>query len=51
MEKNKCFCRLQKMILKSEEFESNYRGSESEKNDLIDLYKKYKGDMNRYIMT
>ncbi|KAI3792329.1 hypothetical protein L2E82_06205 [Cichorium intybus] len=26
-----------------EEFESNYRGSESEKNDLIDLYKKYKG--------
>lgn len=30
-----------------EEFESNYRGSESEKNDLIDLYKKYKGHMNR----
>ncbi|XP_023765414.1 chaperone protein dnaJ 6 [Lactuca sativa] len=30
-----------------EEFESNYRGSDSEKNDLIDLYKKYKGHMNR----
>ncbi|PWA88091.1 J domain-containing protein [Artemisia annua] len=30
-----------------QEFEANYRGSESEKTDLIDLYKKYKGDMNR----
>ncbi|XP_058209593.1 chaperone protein dnaJ 6-like [Rhododendron vialii] len=30
-----------------EEFEANYRGSESEKKDLIDLYKKYKGNMNR----
>lgn len=30
-----------------QEFESNYRGSESEKNDLIELYKKYKGHMNR----
>lgn len=30
-----------------EEFEANYRGSESEKTDLIDLYKKYKGHMNR----
>ncbi|PWA76110.1 chaperone protein dnaJ 6 [Artemisia annua] len=30
-----------------EEFEANYRGSDSEKNDLIDLYKKYKGHMNR----
>ncbi|KAL4571655.1 hypothetical protein LXL04_018418 [Taraxacum kok-saghyz] len=30
-----------------EEFESNYRGSESEKNDLIELYTKYKGHMNR----
>ncbi|XP_014512603.1 chaperone protein dnaJ 6 isoform X1 [Vigna radiata var. radiata] len=30
-----------------EEFEANYRGSDSEKNDLIDLYKKYKGKMNR----
>ncbi|XP_039157767.1 chaperone protein dnaJ 6 [Eucalyptus grandis] len=30
-----------------EEFEANYRGSDSEKNDLIDLYKKFKGDMNR----
>ncbi|XP_058217166.1 chaperone protein dnaJ 6-like [Rhododendron vialii] len=29
-----------------EEFEANYRGSDSEKNDLIDLYKKYKGNMN-----
>ncbi|XP_031248037.1 chaperone protein dnaJ 6-like [Pistacia vera] len=30
-----------------EEFEANYRGSDSEKKDLIDLYKKYKGHMNR----
>ncbi|KAK4281852.1 hypothetical protein QN277_013299 [Acacia crassicarpa] len=30
-----------------EEFEANYRGSDSERNDLIDLYKKYKGNMNR----
>ncbi|KAK2983350.1 hypothetical protein RJ640_010727 [Escallonia rubra] len=30
-----------------EEFEANYRGSDSEKNDLIDLYMKYKGNMNR----
>ncbi|KAK7383435.1 hypothetical protein VNO78_29114 [Psophocarpus tetragonolobus] len=30
-----------------EEFEANYRGSDTEKNDLIDLYKKYKGNMNR----
>ncbi|CAJ1910470.1 unnamed protein product [Sphenostylis stenocarpa] len=30
-----------------EEFEVNYRGSVSEKNDLIDLYKKCKGNMNR----
>ncbi|WJX78535.1 Chaperone protein dnaJ 6 [Trifolium repens] len=30
-----------------EEFEANYRGSDSEKNDLIELYKKYKGNMNR----
>ncbi|CAL0326656.1 unnamed protein product [Lupinus luteus] len=30
-----------------EEFEANYRGSDSEKTDLIDLYKKYKGNMNR----
>ncbi|WCJ33943.1 Chaperone protein dnaJ 6 [Euphorbia peplus] len=30
-----------------EEFEANYRGSDSEKKDLIDLYKKYKGNMNR----
>ncbi|KVI12060.1 chaperone protein dnaJ 6-like [Cynara cardunculus var. scolymus] len=30
-----------------DEFEANYRGSESEKTDLIDLYKKYKGHMNR----
>ncbi|GFY98263.1 chaperone DnaJ-domain superfamily protein [Actinidia rufa] len=32
-----------------EEFEANYRGADSEKNDLIDLYRKYKGNMNRYI--
>ncbi|XP_016205958.1 chaperone protein dnaJ 6 [Arachis ipaensis] len=30
-----------------EEFEANYRGSDSEKNDLIDLYKKCKGNMDR----
>uniref|UniRef100_A0A5B7BUS8 Putative chaperone protein dnaJ 6 n=1 Tax=Davidia involucrata TaxID=16924 RepID=A0A5B7BUS8_DAVIN len=30
-----------------EEFEANYRGSDSEKNDLKDLYKKCKGNMNR----
>ncbi|CAL0310048.1 unnamed protein product [Lupinus luteus] len=30
-----------------DEFEANYRGSDSEKTDLIDLYKKYKGNMNR----
>ncbi|XP_044467638.1 chaperone protein dnaJ 6-like [Mangifera indica] len=30
-----------------EEFEANHRGSDSEKKDLVDLYKKYKGHMNR----
>lgn len=30
-----------------QEFEANYRGSESEKKDLIDLFKKFKGNMNR----
>ncbi|XP_010548037.1 PREDICTED: chaperone protein dnaJ 6-like isoform X1 [Tarenaya hassleriana] len=30
-----------------EEFEANYRGSESEKKDLIELFKKFKGKMNR----
>ncbi|KAK6945327.1 DnaJ domain [Dillenia turbinata] len=30
-----------------EEFEANYRGSDSEKNDLMDLYKKCKGNMNK----
>lgn len=30
-----------------EEFEANYRGSDSEKNDLIRLYKECKGNMNR----
>ncbi|KAL3755353.1 hypothetical protein ACJRO7_002408 [Eucalyptus globulus] len=30
-----------------EEFEANYRGSDSEKNDLINLYEKFKGNMNR----
>ncbi|KAF6158658.1 hypothetical protein GIB67_040172 [Kingdonia uniflora] len=30
-----------------EEFEGNYRGSESEAKDLKDLYKKYKGNMDR----
>nr|XP_027070047.1 chaperone protein dnaJ 6-like isoform X2 [Coffea arabica] len=30
-----------------EEFEASYRGSETEKKDLIDLYKMHKGNMNR----
>ncbi|KAJ8753358.1 hypothetical protein K2173_019757 [Erythroxylum novogranatense] len=30
-----------------EEFEANYRGSDSEKKDLIELYKTCKGNMNR----
>ncbi|KAF3660622.1 Chaperone protein dnaJ 6 [Capsicum annuum] len=30
-----------------EKFEANYRGSELERTDLIDLYKKYKGKMTR----
>uniref|UniRef100_A0A1J3GU41 Chaperone protein dnaJ 6 n=1 Tax=Noccaea caerulescens TaxID=107243 RepID=A0A1J3GU41_NOCCA len=30
-----------------DEFEANYRGSESEKKDLIELYKKFKGKMSR----
>ncbi|KAK9921800.1 hypothetical protein M0R45_030296 [Rubus argutus] len=30
-----------------EEFEANYRGSDSEKKDLIELYSRYKGNMNR----
>ncbi|PKI47787.1 hypothetical protein CRG98_031816 [Punica granatum] len=30
-----------------EEFAANYRGSDSEKNDLFDLYKKCKGNMHR----
>ncbi|KAG8503352.1 hypothetical protein CXB51_001349 [Gossypium anomalum] len=30
-----------------EEFEANYRGSDSEKKDLIDLYRKFKGNMNK----
>ncbi|XP_057438708.1 chaperone protein dnaJ 6-like [Lotus japonicus] len=30
-----------------EEFEANYRGSDSEKKDLIDLYKECKGKMNK----
>ncbi|KAK1266055.1 Chaperone protein dnaJ 6 [Acorus gramineus] len=34
-----------------EEFEANYRGSETEKKDLKDLYKKYKGNMNRLFCT
>ena len=31
-----------------DEFEANYRGSDSEKKDLIDMYKKCKGNMKRY---
>ncbi|XP_042496642.1 chaperone protein dnaJ 6-like isoform X2 [Macadamia integrifolia] len=30
-----------------EEFEANYRGSDSEANDLKDLYQKYKGNLSR----
>lgn len=30
-----------------EEFEANYRGSESEKKDLLELFNKFKGKMNR----
>ncbi|KAI5583912.1 hypothetical protein BDE02_06G048200 [Populus trichocarpa] len=30
-----------------EEFEANYRGSDSEKKDLIDLYKEWQGNMSR----
>ncbi|KAL0404951.1 UNVERIFIED_CONTAM: Chaperone protein dnaJ 6 [Sesamum radiatum] len=30
-----------------EEFEANYRGSESEKKDLLELYKKLKGNLDR----
>ncbi|XP_075491050.1 chaperone protein dnaJ 6-like [Primulina tabacum] len=30
-----------------EEFEANYRGSDSERNDLLELYKKLKGNMDR----
>ncbi|KAK8531868.1 hypothetical protein V6N13_131227 [Hibiscus sabdariffa] len=30
-----------------EEFEAKYRGSDSEKKDLIELYKKFKGKMNK----
>ncbi|MCH83725.1 chaperone protein dnaJ 6-like, partial [Trifolium medium] len=30
-----------------EDFEANYRGSDSEKNDLINLYKECKGNMKR----
>ncbi|KAG7549811.1 DnaJ domain [Arabidopsis thaliana x Arabidopsis arenosa] len=30
-----------------EEFEANYRGSESEKKDLLELFTKFKGKMNR----
>ncbi|RXH81156.1 hypothetical protein DVH24_005070 [Malus domestica] len=30
-----------------EEFEANYKGSDSEKKDLIELYSQYKGNMNR----
>lgn len=34
-----------------DEFKAQYRGSDSEKKDLIDLYKKYKGNMKRYNRT
>jgi hypothetical protein len=33
-----------------EEFEAKYRGSDSEKKDLKDLYTKYKGNMNRWFL-
>jgi hypothetical protein len=31
-----------------EEFEASYRGSDSEKKDLKELYGKFEGNMNRY---
>ncbi|CAA0837877.1 Chaperone protein dnaJ 6 [Striga hermonthica] len=31
-----------------EEFEANYRGSDSEKKDLLELYKKFKGNMENH---
>ena len=34
-----------------EEFEANYRGSDSEKKDLINLYKECKGNMRRYLSS
>ncbi|RWR91956.1 j-domain-containing protein [Cinnamomum micranthum f. kanehirae] len=34
-----------------EEFEANYRGSDSEIKDLKDLYQKFKGNMNRLFCT
>ncbi|AQK69640.1 Chaperone protein dnaJ 6 [Zea mays] len=34
-----------------EEFEAKYRGSDSEKTDLKELYTKYKGNMNRLFCT
>ncbi|KAK9125429.1 hypothetical protein Scep_014275 [Stephania cephalantha] len=34
-----------------EEFEANYRGSDSEKKDLEELYQKFEGNMNSWINT
>lgn len=42
------FCQLQVTEADIEEFEANYRGSDSEKNDLKDLYRQCKGNMDRY---
>lgn len=39
------FCQVTEADI--EEFEAKYRGSDSEKKDLKDLYTKYKGNMNR----
>lgn len=42
-------CCLQVTEADIEEFYASYRGSDSEKKDLLDLYKKMKGNMDKYI--
>lgn len=45
---NRIVSQLQVTEADIEEFEANYRGSDSEKKDLIYLFQQYKGNMNRY---
>lgn len=40
-------CEIQVTETDIEEFYASYRGSNSEKKDLIDLYKQFKGNMKR----